>query len=219
MKKLNGGLLIMFTAVVLAACGNDKTTETDSSTTSTMASDSMSPDGSGVSTMGADTGMSGSHSDNMSGMNGSAPDISGTNGPSNFTAHAASGGMMEVEAAKVAQKSASSKEVKDLATMILNDHTKANTELKKIAQGKSLTVPTAMMPEHQSHLDMLKAKTGADFDKAYLDMMEQDHMKDISFFQQASNSLTDTELKAFAAKTLPVLQKHQDRVKATKSKM
>lgn len=211
MKKINGALLILISACVLTSCGNDKTTTTDSSNTSTMNVDSGNN-----STMLADTGMH--NTDHSSGMT-PAPDLSGTAGPSNFTSTAASGGMMEVEAATIAQKNATSKEVKDLATMILNDHKKANAELKKIADGKSLAVPAAMTSEHQSHVEMLRSKTGADFDAAYLRMMDEDHTKDIELFRQASTTLTDAELKAFASKCLPVLQKHSDKVKAILAKM
>lgn len=215
MKKINGILLTMASALIFTACGNDRSTSTDSTNTSTMSTDTGTGN-MGTGNMAGDTAMGGT---GMTGSTTTGPDLSGTQGLTNFTTTAASGGMMEVEAAQVAQKSGSSKEVKDLATTILNDHNKANAELKRIAQGKNITVPTSMMPEHQSHLDMLRAKTGAEFDRAYLEMMDQDHAKDIEMFRQASTTLTDAELKAFATKTLPVLQKHHERVKAARNKM
>ena len=147
------------------------------------------------------------------------PDLTGSAGAANFTATAASGGMMEVEAAMLAQKSAASKDVRDLSTMILNDHKKVNAELKKIADGKSLAEPAAMMQEHQPHLDILRSETGVAFDRAYLQMMDQDHAKDIALFRQVSTTLSDAELKAIAFKCLPALQKHADKVKEILARM
>ncbi|MEJ7625623.1 MAG: DUF4142 domain-containing protein [Ferruginibacter sp.] len=77
---------------------------------------------SSMNTISSDTALSGMDHN----MNANAEvDLNGTEGPANFTSMAASGGMMEVEAAKVVQKKASSKEVKKLAQMIMNDHSKA----------------------------------------------------------------------------------------------
>jgi putative membrane protein len=103
--------------------------------------------------------------------------------------------------------------------MLVTDHSKANDELKSIASSKSVTVPAAMMPAHQKHVDMLKAKSGADFDKAYMNMMLDDHKKDIADFKKASSNGTDSDIKNFAAKTLPVLQKHLDSAQAIHGKM
>jgi len=202
MKNLINGLFCLSAALIITSCGNDKNSTTDSTETSA--------------SMSSDTSMS-SMDHNMNAN--TEVDLNGTEGPANFTSMAASGGMMEVEAAKVAQKNATSKEVKELAQMIMTDHSKVNTELKKIATAKNLTIPDMMMSEHKSHVDMLSSKTGAEFDKAYLEMMDKDHMKDIDMFTKASNSLSDAELKAFAAKTLPALKKHMERVKAIQSKM
>jgi putative membrane protein len=45
-------------------------------------------------------------------------------------------------------------------------------------------------------------------------MMVNDHEEDISKFQKAADNAKDAELKAFADKMLPVLQKHHAAIKA-----
>ncbi|MEJ7625624.1 MAG: DUF4142 domain-containing protein [Ferruginibacter sp.] len=50
-------------------------------------------------------------------------------------------------------------------------------------------------------------------------MMDKDHVKDTDIFKKASNCISGAELKAFAAKTLPVLKKHREIIKAVQSKM
>jgi putative membrane protein len=57
---------------------------------------------------------------------------------------------------------------------------------------------------------MLKSKTGAAFDKAYMNMMVADHKKDIAEYKKASTGLSVPAYRDFAGKTLPTLQKHLD---------
>jgi len=214
MKRIITALLVALPALLFTACNNNKTTTADTSTTSINSDSANATDNMATNNSMTDTGMSHTTVNNTV-----TPDLSGAAGAATFTTEAANGGMMEVEAAKVAQKNATSKDVKELATMILNDHTKANNELKRIASGKNIMVPTSMPAKHQSHIDMLSSKTGAEFDRMYVDMMESDHSKDIEMFTKASSVLSDNELKAFAAKTVPVLKKHAAKVKAVQAKM
>ncbi|AKQ46816.1 hypothetical protein TH63_16185 [Rufibacter radiotolerans] len=127
-----------------------------------------------------------------------------------FLMKAASGGMMEVEAGKLASTKAKDAAVKQFGQRMVTDHTKANTELKALAAKKGITLPAGLMAEHQSHLDMLsKATAGAEFDQVYMQHMVQAHDKDIMEFERQSASGQDAEVKAFAAKTLPVLRDHR----------
>ena len=140
-------------------------------------------------------------------------------GDKNFVMEAASGGMMEVELGKIAQSNASSAKVKEFGKMMVTDHTKANNELKAVAAKNNITVPPAPAEKEQSHIDELKGKKGADFDKAYVDMMVDDHKTDISKFEDEAKNGTDADVKAFATKTLPVLNKHLDHITAIQAGM
>ncbi len=133
-----------------------------------------------------------------------------------FVLNAASGGMMEVQLGEIAQRSAASSRVKAFGAMMVKDHSKANSELKELAAAKNVTLPTSLNPAHQSHVDNLRKLTGAAFDEHYMDMMTTDHLEDISAFDQAAHSgkITDGDVKAFAAKTLPVLKLHSDSAQA-----
>lgn len=131
-----------------------------------------------------------------------------------FAMEAASGGMMEVTMGQLAQQKGSSQRVKDYGAMLVSDHSKANTELSNIAAAKSVQLPSAPEQKHQKHLDDLSKKEGADFDKAYMKMMVNDHEKDIKSFEKAAASSTDNTLKDFATRTLPVLRMHLDSAQA-----
>jgi len=49
---------------------------------------------------------------------------------------------------------------------------------------------------------------GAEFDRAYMHDMVQDHEKDVKQFRQESQRATDPDIKGFAQQTLPVLEQH-----------
>ncbi|HEX8531077.1 MAG TPA: DUF4142 domain-containing protein, partial [Cytophagales bacterium] len=125
-----------------------------------------------------------------------------------FMVKAASGGMLEVELGKMALQKASSPNVKKFAQQMVTDHTKANEELKALAAKKNITLPTTPGDEAQEHINDLAKYTGAEFDEEYMELMHKDHQEDLDLFKEAADDAEDAEVKAFAAKTLPVLQNH-----------
>lgn len=126
-----------------------------------------------------------------------------------FITQAAVAGIMEVEAGKLAQEKANKAAIKAFGGKMVQDHTKANEELKGLASSKGVTVPATLPAAEQSHLDAMKQLSGAAFDKHYMEMMVNDHGKVISLFEQASMSPV-AEVKSWAEKTLPVLKSHNE---------
>jgi putative membrane protein len=137
-----------------------------------------------------------------------------------FMVKAASGGMMEVVLGKMAEKQASSADVKAFGKMMVTDHTKANEEMKKLAATKNITLPVATGKEHQEHIDKLSKLKGAEFDKEYMNLMVDDHEEDIEHFKEAANADGyDADVKALASKTVPVLEKHLEHARTTNDKV
>jgi putative membrane protein len=136
-----------------------------------------------------------------------------------FLTEAAQGGIAEVELGKMAVTKAASPDVKKFAQMMIDDHTKANAELKELAQKKSIQVPAETDSSHKSTMEDLRNLVGADFDKEYVEDMYDDHKHDVAEFEEQSESAADPDVKAFAAKTLPVLRKHLEAIETIRSKM
>jgi putative membrane protein len=125
-----------------------------------------------------------------------------------FVKKALEGGMAEVELGKLATQKAASDSVKQFGQRMVDDHSKAGDELKKIAQDKNITVPTAVSAKEKADQDRLSKLSGAEFDRAYMQLMLADHRKDVNEFRMESKSGKDPDVKAFAAKTLPTLEEH-----------
>lgn len=130
-----------------------------------------------------------------------------------FVTKAANGGMMEVALGQIATKNASSQQVKDFGQMMVTDHGKANDELKSLAASKNIKIPAKMGAKQNQKVDKFSKMTGAEFDKKYMQAMVKDHEKDVKNFQKASKEAKDPEIKAWAAKTLPTLEKHLQQAK------
>ena len=126
-----------------------------------------------------------------------------------FAMTAAAGGMAEVELARLALTKASSDAVKQYAQKMIDDHTAANAELMQIATSKGITLPTAPDAKHRAMMAKMEKLSGAAFDREYAMMAgHKDHEKMEKLFRDESTRGRDADLKAFAAKTLPVVRQH-----------
>lgn len=130
-----------------------------------------------------------------------------------FTTKAASGGLFEVESSKLAQDKAKRQEVKTFAKKMIDDHTKANKELEQVAQKAGVQVPRQMEPNHKAMVDKLKNAQSGQFDQAYIQAQDQAHQESIELFRNFSKSGQNEQLKQYATKTLPVLEKHAEELK------
>jgi putative membrane protein len=126
----------------------------------------------------------------------------------NFLMDAAMGGMLEVELGRVATQRGTSDAVKQFGQRMVDDHSKANTELMSLASSKGITLPTTLDEKHQEQVTKMSGLSKAEFDRTYAKVMVSDHEKDVSEFEKESTKGVDPDLKAFASKTLPTLQEH-----------
>lgn len=125
-----------------------------------------------------------------------------------FIEDAAKGGMFEVQSGKLAQQKASDTAVKEFANRLVQDHTKANDELKQIADAKGVTMPDKEKWGERREMSKLDKLSGAAFDREFAQRSVKDHEKDIKDFEKAASKVKDPDLKAWAEKQLPVLREH-----------
>ena len=131
-----------------------------------------------------------------------------------FVKEASEGGLAEVELGQLAAEKASNASVKQFGQRMVDDHTKANDELKQIATQKNMKLATTLSSKDQKTKDHLSKLSGAEFDQAYMKLMLKDHEKDVSDFRQESQSGSDPAIKKFATETLPTLQSHLKEAKS-----
>lgn len=131
-----------------------------------------------------------------------------------FMKQAAQNGLAEVEASRIAATKATNTQVKSFAQQMVDDHTKANDELKALAAAKGVTLPTEPSMAQKAKLKLLQGADGANFDKRYAESFGlKAHEDTISLFQKESKKAKDADVKAWAEKTLPALQHHLEMAK------
>lgn len=195
-------------AIVLASCSNESTTTNSPDSTNANSTDSNN----------AATNTS-VPAENNTMVDNNSSRLPLSKDDSAFVMKAATGGMTEIESAKVALANSQNDRIKAYANMMIADHGKANSELASIVGGR-LNIPTTLPPDKQKHVDGMKNMKGSAFDKHYATMMVSDHKKTVADFEKASNTAADAGIKGFAAKTLPVIKMHTDSIQAiAKSKM
>jgi len=125
-----------------------------------------------------------------------------------FVREAAQSGLAEVRMGQLAMQNAQSEALRSYGQRLVADHTRANEELAQLALQKGAPVPMEMDASDRRMIERLSALSGAEFDRMSQRDAVQAHERDIKLFQRAAQNCKDPELRAFAQKTLPILQEH-----------
>lgn len=126
-----------------------------------------------------------------------------------FMVKAAQGGMAEVQFAQIATKRASSSAVKQYAQRMIQEHTKANNELMALAKAKGVTLPKSIGAKNRELKKRLSTLSGTRFDRQYMrEAGVKGHEEQARLFERQVQGGQNPDVKAFARKTLPVVQMH-----------
>ena len=136
-----------------------------------------------------------------------------------FVKKAASIGAEEVEAGKLAADQGDDAKVKDFAQQMVTDHSANNDELKGTVEKKGITLPEGPQGAQATAVSTLKAKKGADFDRAYVADQVKGHRSAVALFTSESKSAKDPELKSYVEKTLPTLKHHLEMAESLQKSM
>ena len=130
-----------------------------------------------------------------------------------FINTALDGGRTEVKLSTAAQSISQNPRIVSFAKMMINDHTNAINELKKLRKKELINPDDVLSPEHRKLIDSISKLSGSDFDKAYMHQMVIDHEKTVSLFKDEKQE-REASVQDFARKTLPTIQMHLDSAKA-----
>jgi putative membrane protein len=129
-------------------------------------------------------------------------------GDADFVRAAALGNMTEIEAGRLAQQRATDPQVRQFGERMVTDHSNLQQTLQRVAATHGFEMPRQLDAKHRDMINSLASRSGRDFDRAYMDMMLEDHEKDVAKFEMASNQADNENVRSFAAETLPTLREH-----------
>jgi putative membrane protein len=125
-----------------------------------------------------------------------------------FLTDAMKGDNSEVKVGKLAQDMGASQGVKDFGKMLADDHGKHKDQLAKVAMALNVPTTDETKPEADALYGKLQGLSGAEFDKAFVAGMIEDHKKDIDKYQKEADSSDPAQVTDLAKQTLPTLKKH-----------
>ncbi|MDB4923592.1 DUF4142 domain-containing protein [Mucilaginibacter sp.] len=123
------------------------------------------------------------------------------------------GGLTEIKASGLAITNSNNHKVIGLAKTMIDDHTKTGEELKQLETDKKITETDTISSAHQQMIRELSKKSGAAFDKMYLQMMVTNHEQAVKLFTIASHN-SDNKIKKVASQNLPAIKMHLDSANA-----
>jgi len=135
-----------------------------------------------------------------------------------FVHKASIAGKFEVDSSKLALQKSSDSDLKAVAQMMIDDHTKANNELKETLEKNNIDAQpeTELDRKHQKLMAKLQSASPETFDKKYISIQTDAHKEAIHLFTDYSKNGADAPLKDFAANTLPTLKKHLSHIAGLK---
>jgi putative membrane protein len=126
-----------------------------------------------------------------------------------YITEAAQAGMAEIAMANLALQKSQDDKVKQYAQQMIKDYTPVNQELMQLATQKAITPPTDMGIKYQALITQLSKLSDANFDQAYVNEAGINrNMEGLILNSRLLQLGQDTELKAFAAKSIPLIEAH-----------
>lgn len=116
--------------------------------------------------------------------------------------------MTEITLAKAAQEKAQSEQIKQHAAKMIEDHSKTTAELKAWAKSNDVDLDAKMPAPKAAMVKEITSKSGAEFEKAYIEHEIAGHRHAVTHFRNGSEFNKNPELKGFAAKYLPIIEGH-----------
>jgi predicted outer membrane protein len=165
---------------------------------------------SGSSGMSGSTGTSGSQAQGASGAAGATAAADAMDkGDQKMLMNMAQAAIDQVETAKIAQGKSESAEVKAYAQQMIDDNSKALTEIQALAQKKGVTLPTEPDTKHKTLMSKFEHMKGDAFDKAYMSQSGViDHRVHHDALMKGEKKAKDADLKAMMAKLAPMVEQH-----------
>lgn len=144
-----------------------------------------------------------------------AAPVADTSSATGYATAVALADMFEIESSKLALQKTNSPELKQFAQMMVDAHGQTTAELQATlaSAGLTVTLPAALDARHQAMLEELRGKSALEFDTAYLDQQTAAHGDALRLHQSYAQGGENAPVKAFAAKTAPIVQAHLDMAK------
>lgn len=131
---------------------------------------------------------------------------------SDFLLDAYSYGLMLVRYSKLATEKASTPAVKSFAEQSAGWHEDLNKEIAQMASRENITLPDSTGSDVEDYSKELETLPAADFERRYLEVLQQIQQKTISLYTSTAENAADTTVRNWATQKAPDLEAHAQAV-------
>ena len=114
----------------------------------------------------------------------------------------------ELSLGRMAQQKATNAQVKQFAQRMVTDHQSMQNEWRAVASQGGVTISGTVNPTYQQQVTRLNQLSGAEFDRAFMNAMVQNHQSAVNAFQSRGQNSSSTEVRTLVNKGLPTIQEH-----------
>ncbi len=126
--------------------------------------------------------------------------------------------LMDYAEGKLAADRGTRSDVREYGREMMEDQPILLRDLRQLAADRAVTVPEVVGATKRQHYSDLYQKTGNDLDKAVIKSLRIDHERDVNEFRKAAD-FEDAGIRAYARKTLPIIERHLDDVEAIEERL
>ena len=131
-----------------------------------------------------------------------------SNGDKQFMIMAAKTDMTEAHEGQMAENQANRADVKAFAKTLVQDHTDAYVQLQELAAKTGVTIPAGINTATDPEIGSLVHLKGDTFDRQFTRDEIAHHQHALAVFEREAKQGHDPAVKDYAAKMIPVLEKH-----------
>jgi putative membrane protein len=108
----------------------------------------------------------------------------------------------------MAEEKSQNKGVKDYGKMLVKDHNDALQKLVDLMNKNGMPQPKGLPEERNEAVKNLQGLSGPAFDREFVKLMVEDHQKAIDKFRHEAATAQNADVRDYADKVLPTLEKH-----------
>lgn len=116
----------------------------------------------------------------------------------------------EIAAGKLAVSKAENPQVKSFGQKMIDDHTQMLQDLRTLAKAKGVPLPESASAKEMAQGKLLERKSGADFDREFMQHMVKDHETALKDSEALSSKAKDADFRAAVQKAHGKIKEHYD---------
>lgn len=129
-----------------------------------------------------------------------------------FIRKVAQGNIAEVKVGRLALQKSKNERVRNIASMLVKEHSQAQEALKPIAASHNFAFPKDTDRKHKAMYNRLSRMSGAAFDKAFMKGQVKDHNATLALFRKEMEKGQDSHVRDYAAQFIVNIQNHTQHI-------